>query len=296
MRTVLSSNQKEILGHFYNKLFHTIISSKTKIDNKSLILTIIKLNANQVSKFIIDSGIQEDQFLTNDIHELSKMKLIRKLDEFEIPIKYVITTFGLWYIEEERNIIDITRLLNYFQEVKMSLLVSDKPLKSVEKVILLSMISARNFAADASMNTNDVVIRDNWLDIFNLSARFLYSVKTINKKEWITSNQGHEHPVTYVMRRANDLPQKTKHIYKTLGNNRYYLDIDNKQEDPQKKLLFLLSIIFNKKEIQDIREDLFKFLRNLSYDMGIKVRNNILYINPEWDRIVEKTIDELYYQ
>jgi hypothetical protein len=98
------------------------------------------------------------------------------------------------------------------------------------------------------------------------------------------------------MRHANDLPQKTMHIYQNLGNNKYFLDVDNKNISPQKQLLFLYKLIFGNIERKDQIEKTYWFCCDIAYDKTKNVRETLEYINPEWDTILKEALKDLYYE
>ncbi len=84
--------------------------------------------------------------------------------------EYNITALGIWIIETQLGKVDILKLLEFYQNYKYSSDISEKPLDSKEKIILLSMIAMRNFSSDAAMNLSEMGKSDDWIDIFNEMA------------------------------------------------------------------------------------------------------------------------------
>ena len=94
------------------------------------------------------------------------------------------------------------------------------------------------------------------------------------------------------MRRANDLPQKTKHIYCNLGKNKYFLDIAT--EDREKKLKFLIKIIFGKADNNELLSEAYSFMTNMAYDNNKNINGDIEFISPEWDQLLDDCLKEIY--
>ena len=229
-----------------------------------------------------------------DLESLAHNGYIRSLDELGKPYEYAITVAGIWCVELNKNEMDINRLLNYFQVTKLSFKVSSKPLQDIEKTILFAMIGIRNFSSAHPMDINNPSLREYWAEIFDMCAKYLRELKVVSKEKWNIFHPGNEHPISYVMRRRKDLPQKTFHIYQSLGNYKYFLDVDN--GDPQKQLFFLYKLIFGRAETKDLIKDIYSFCCDVAYDKSKNVRETFEYINPEWDTILEEAINKFYYE
>jgi hypothetical protein len=191
---------------------------------------------------------------------------------------------------------DINRLLDYFQETKLSFKVTNKPLKDIEKTILFAMIAIRNFSAALPMDLNTPSFGDYWIEIFDMCTNYLHKIEAVSKEQWNTFRPGNEHPISYVMRRANDLPQKTIHIYQTLGNHKYFLDVHHGDTPPQKQLLFLYKLILGSVETKELIKDIHSFCCDVAYDKSKNVKETFEFINPEWDTILEEALTKLYYE
>ena len=250
---------------------------------------------NRISKLLSDSALSEKAFYNADLKELIKEGYICELDDIEKKHDFVITAKGIWIIETQLKKVDLTRLIDFFQDYKFSSGEGEKQLTYIEKIILTSMIAMRNFSPDAAMNLNDKNKSDFWIEIFDEIANYLNSKGCIEKLDWIPSRAGNEHPINNVMRRAQSLPQKTKHIYEPAGNNKYYLDIGPTDEDPKIKLKYLFSIVFSKVESKADIRNIYSFLCKSAYDEGKNVRESFEFINPEWDSIIEDALDDFYY-
>jgi len=293
---MLSSSSMEMLNHFYNRFKNRIIDSRIKIERKSLLFTIIKLPVNQLSRLLTDSTINSTSFSLTELESLSSSGYIRSLDELGKSYDYAITVKGIWCVELNKNEMNIDRLLDYFQENKLSFKITNKPLKDIEKIILWAMIAIRNFSSACPMDTKSRYFCDSWVEIFDSCTKYLHEIGAVNKDKWSTFQSGNEHPISYVMRHANDLPQKTIHIYQNLGSNKYFLDVDNGNAPPQKQLLFLFKLILGKLETKDQIDEIYSFFCDIAYDKSKNVNDKLKYISPEWDTILKEALKDLYYE
>jgi hypothetical protein len=283
------------LTHFYNKLNATATDEKISLVDGSLFITFIKIPQNKVTKILSESALPDSSFIDTDLQELIQAGYINKSNDFEKNHAFVITALGLWSIEVYLNKITTLMLTNYLQDTKFSPGVSERPLKDIEKIILLSMIALRNFSLATSMNLNDKKKSDCWIDIFTKVVKYLKEKRVVEKTDWLPSRAGNEHPINNVMRRANDLPQKSKHIYEMAHGNKYYLGIIGEGDYSKQKLSFLFSIIFRKVESKEDIMNIHSFLCNFAYDEGKNVREDFEYINPDWDSIILDALNEFYY-
>lgn len=290
----LEDTLEKVLRHFYNKLDSVITVEKIRLHKKSIFLTLIKIPTNKTTKLLSDAAISNKYFRESELRDLLQDGFIREISDIEMRHKYCITALGIWAIETQTNKVDLNSMINFFQETKYTSGESEKPLTDTEKIILLSLIAIRNFSVITAMDLNENKKRDYWIEIFSNVADDLYGKGCIKKSKWQPSNSGNEPPVNFVMRRARDLPQKTKHIFVFVGNSKYYLDIGS--EERRKIILkFLFSIIFGKVESKTALNDIHSFLCKMAYDQGKNVRENFDFINDEWDSIIKDALDDFYY-
>jgi len=283
------------LKHFYNKLSSKMLNERIKILKGSIFLTLIKMTKTRVSEILSESALPGSAFVSTDLKELIQKEYILESEDINKKQQYIITAFGLWVIEYQMKKLEVLYLLQYFQESKFGSSTSLRPLNDLEKTILMSLLALRNFSHEVPMDLNDEIKRNYWIEIFNNSSEFLKNKNYLSKDKWIPTKSGNEHVINYVMRRANDLPQKTKHLYKIVGNNTYYLDLLNSVEKSKAKLEFLFSIIFGHVESREDLKDILSFLSQLAYDRGKNVRESFEYIDQEWDSIIRDALDDFYY-
>jgi len=285
----------EILNHFYNKLEINFMKSKKPIRGNSLLLTLITLKENLISELLTDSSINVTESLKDYYGNLVGKGYIRRSDDLEKNQDYILTAQGIWFYESNTKDLDVSHLLQYFESTYFTFKSRNKPLSDNEKIILISMIAIRNFSPGAAMDLSNPAMNDYWIEIFDSVNKFLLLEKMIKKTNWRDSGRGVEHPVPYAMRRVNNLPQKTKHIYKSMGGNKYYLDIDKASNTTKMRLIFLFRIVIGNIESKDQIKRIHSFLSDIAFDKGKYVRDNFVYINPEWDGVLREALDELYF-
>jgi len=295
MLPTVNENLLNELKHFYHKLESVLTSNKVKTIKGSLFLTLIKMPPNKISKILHDSALGKEAFYDIDLIDLGKDGLIFEVNDINKKDEYIISALGIWTYEALINKVDVLKLIGFFQDNKFSSGVSKKPLTSTEKIILTSLLALRNFTPETSMNLNDKDIRNCWIEIFNKTADYLCERGFIKDSDWLPAKVGVEHPINNVMRRAQDLPKKTKHIYTAAGDYRYYLNVVGKVEDSKSKIKFLTSLICEKIESKSTVTDLHTFFCNIAYDQAKNVRENFDFINPEWDTIIEQSLIDSYY-
>lgn len=283
------------LRHFYHKLERVLATEHIKKINGSILLAFLKIPQNRISKILSLSTLNKSSFPISKTQDLTEKGFIIESLDPENKQGLIITARGLWFLETQTGKLSIAQLIDFLQVTKFSTSVSEKQTTNVEKIILLSMISMRNFSIDTAMDLNSNDKSDHWQEIFQTVAEHLYSINCIGKLEWLPSKAGHEQPVKYLMRRAQDLPQKTKHIYVATGNYRYFLNINTPSEETRTKLQFLISAIYAKFDTKSDVNREYSFLCNLAYDHGKNVLSNLDLINPEWDSIIGEALNNYYY-
>jgi len=287
---------KEVLNHFYSRLEQTLLDYKSNLDGNSVLLTLLKLSKNKISELLNASAIEGIMFDKYVIDKLIEDNFIRSSDQFGTAQNYVLTTYGIWEIESKAKGISIKDYLDYYQKEKFASELSDAPLSSKEKIILLAMIAMRNFSDDAAMDLNNETKSDSWIGIFDACTNLLHSKEVISISDWKNQSSGNEHPVNYEMRRAYHLPKKTKHIYQICGNYRYYLDILSDPMTEKRKLEFLFSLIFNEMDSIIEVDSINQFLSDLAYDNSASTLENFDFIVPGWDNKIKEALEKFYYQ
>jgi hypothetical protein len=282
------------LKHFYKKLEFILCNEKIKIYDDSIFITLIKVSPNKISKLLSGSALKAQSFYDPDLRKLEENDYITEVNDIKNKNYYVITAHGIWVYENYLNKISIDKLMNFYQKTKFSSVIGKKPLSNIEKLILTSLIAIRNFSKKTAMDLNDKNKQKQWIGIFNDTAEFLSKKGYISNSNWMPSKQGIEPPINYIMRRAQDLPQKSKHVYSIPGNYNYFLEL-NKEEEPSIRLKFLFSIILIKLNSKSDIDEIYTFLSTSAYNKAKNVRSDFDFVNPDWDSIIKKALTDFYY-
>ncbi|SRR5579884_314450 len=287
----------DILQQFYKKLSDNVKRSEKKLEYNSVLLTLYKITSNKASKLLNDSGVKSYTFPISEIKKLEDDKSIRMSDN-DIS-EYVLTAYGIWKIENARNLVNTTTLLDFIQNSKnFSSSARNRELSDKDKIILLSMVGIRTFSIQSPMDLSKSSIRDYWLEIFRDSHKFLIQNNFSKKNVFPFEKHGNEHPVSYAMRRANDLPKRTYHIFcfSEKSKNQYYLYLDEDKKISRLKLKKLLGLIIRGIDKFEQIHKIQDFCLNLAYEKSKYVIEDFSFIKAEYDEIINETLRELYLE
>ncbi|BCY17704.1 hypothetical protein hrd7_15530 [Leptolinea sp. HRD-7] len=280
------------LTSHYEKLVSTLLNSRGKLIKGSAILTLMKINSNNSLKIFTDSSIKYPNLFNNRLDTLETLGLIRKTDA--VNLEYIITFLGLWQIESSKNIIDINLLLEEIQSEKIRTSLINQPLNEKEKLIIFSLLSLRSFSISSSMDLNVETNPDNWLSILNnVIIPKLKFYKVVAKDFSLLSDSGNEHPIRFIMRRANNLSTKTDGLFSSPGNSQYFLAIDIlDKKNASNQISFLLRKVFAMKKSYELNEELKDFLCSTPYNESLHVTQSFEFIQYEWDSIIREAVDQ----
>ena len=233
-------NNNELLKSMYEKLrIETNEILKCKVE-ESVLTTLLNAKSNSVFNVLVNSSLNANEIAIEDLQWAEQNEYIRLLEEIIDQRKaYVLTIKGLWEYESTNGLINTNKLLEFFQEKHLEFSVSTEPLNDKEKIVLFSLLALRAFSLSCSMNLNEIQKNDNWKKIIVDVTQFCKENKLIKSDMIFATRIGHEHPVSYLMRRQNNLSKKTNKIYKSPGDKVYYLNIDDDGKINEEKLLYL---------------------------------------------------------
>lgn len=285
-----------ILKKFYRKLYYNVLRSEKKLESDSVLLTLIKITSNKTSKLLNDSAIISTAFSQTDLELLLKKRYIRPSNENNKVEQYILTAQGIWCVEKVDKGFTEGTIINFIQNKYFSFSDTSKPLTDTEKVILLSMLGARTFSIDSPMDLNKRNVCDYWLTIFQQSYEFLQSQNWVKKNGLSFEKQGNEHPVVYAMRRANNLPRKTQHIYSFSNKNskQYFLDLFENGTLSLPKLKILFKLIFENIDDLDCRDRILQFCEYVAYEKSKYVKENFKFIDNKCDTLLKESLTQIY--
>lgn len=293
----MEKKQFKILENFYKKLSENVLRSEKKFESGSVLLTLVKITSNKSSKLLNESSIKSLAFSEQDLKDLVRGKYIRIADDKNRLNEYILTAHGIWEVEKINQNYNESNILDFIQNKYLSFSDIKKPLDILDKVVLLSMIGVRTFSEDSSMDLNKSNFQDHWLSVFKETYHFLLKHNIIKKDKMSFEKQGNEHPAEYIMRRRNDLPRKTQHMFCFSKNNKkYYLDLAEPAKALKPKLKNLFGLIFVKVDNSDLIHDIQNYCENMAYEKSKFVREDFKYIEPKYDDILKETLTEFYLE
>jgi predicted transcriptional regulator len=284
------------LKKFYDNLSGNLLLDK-KLKNNSILLTFLELKSNVRYRAISSASISSQNIPDLIISELLKNKFIRQSDELN---KYVITAKGVWFIEKNTNIITEEAFIDFIDGKLFDVSLSGSDLSDKEKVILFSMISARALSEKSPIDLKkDQYALDAWKKIIDDCYKKLYEIKAIKKmdQEQLYGKKGNEHMVSNLIRHTDSLPKKTMGIFKSIGQQKYYLDIYKDQKLSKDSLLYIFRLILNSANGLDARsiEDINKFCNDIAYGQAPYIYDveKHKFSSPDYDDIIKDIIREV---
>ncbi len=290
----MMENQEMVLKKFYQKLYDNLEKNKKKMKENSVIISFLDLKSNDRYRLLSESSIFSYKIPKEILSELQNKKLIRNTDTLN---SYTITAKGIWDIENKNNFISELILLDYLDQKFFNVYnVSEKPLTDKQKVIIFSMLAARTFSEKSSVDLKkDETVMNTWKEIVDKSYEKLKSLNLISELDQkdLYGKSGNEHPVSNLYRHTDELPKKTRGLFKALGNQKYFLDLLQNNEISKETLSFLFKQIFNNKVLSTSEiNEIDSFCREIAFTKNIYLfdpRDHI-FSKPEYDEIIRETL------
>jgi hypothetical protein len=180
----------------------------------------------------------------------------------------------------------------YFTFEKRSNNLSDK-----EKIVILLFLSLRAFSQESCIDLKQgdtvlVTIQEAAIKCF----RFLTDLGKINliNEEEVFDKKGNEHPMSNLIRHTDALPRKTKGMYTTLGQQRYYLDVSMNRELYPHKIAFLISALLDNKNLPNDNLKLAEFMESVNLDCSIFIYSAAVssFSSPTYDTPIREAVSE----
>lgn len=288
----MNENVIRYLNKFYSALYDNLERDR-KLKNDSIIISFIETTKNTIHKAMSASSKSSSKIPTDVLNSLLSEGLIQSTDEIDT---YAITAKGVWLIENEKGVLNEEILISY---INKEYFVGDgvKPISEKEKVVLFSMIAARTFSENSSVDLNkDNRTPDVWKDTLDAACEKLFSLGIVSQKtrDDLYNKSGNEHVVSGLFRRNNDLPRKVKGLYKFTGEKKYFLDLYDGSQISQEKLSYLFWQIFNGNISKESLEDISNFCNEISNNKSIYIFTikNHPFSMPKYDLIIKDCLVE----
>jgi len=294
-------NQKTIssLNKYYSSLYSNILKNKSKIDNKSILISFFNFKSNVRYKLLSESAIPAYKMSKDILDELKNRNLIRATDTLD---NYTITANGIWEIENREGTLDLSGFLNHIDKKLFNVYVdSNKPLNEKQKVIVFSMIVARAFSDKSTVDLNKNEDTTNaWKEITDQTYYKLRDLGIIsnlkiesNDPLSLYGNSSADQPVSNLYRHTDKLPKLTKGIFKAPGGQKYFLDISNDANIFKEQLKYLFELIIGTSKISYSEiDEMYTFCCDIANKKNIYVFDPIKHIfsKSKYDEIMRDVL------
>lgn len=215
------------------------------------------------------SGVSDSR-----LEEMVKRNLIRESDETG---KYAITAFGIMEIEEEMGLSTKDGFLRAIDTTFLNTFDSLKPLSDKEKVVLFTMLAIRAFSLDSAISlAKSGELATYWNSFFVASANLLLQCGAIADLPRVLRDPKYSSAASELLRRAQDLPSKTRGLYKFSRSHEYYLDIVKDGMTNVEGVSYLMKRIFDQQTYAVNFPVIKQFMSDSISEFGHK-----LYSSPE---------------
>lgn len=287
------SENKE-LRKIYDGIKERLILKK-KFKEDSVIISLFTIKSNVTYKILKESAIVLDSTKKMSFQKLESLGLIRLTDETNL---YCITAKGVWEIEKENGMLDIEKLVkNIDGKFFESRFFREPVLSDKEKVLILSFIAIRAFSKQSSLDLkSSETALEKMQNIITTSFNLLKEEKLLQKLTLsdLFGKRGNEHPVSNVIRHTDQLLKKTRGIYQTMGNQRYFLNLYPENNFSKNDLIHLFGSVFQDKLTIEKKDKFIDFLKNTAYNDCMYLYSDLnaqLFLNPAYDSIIDEALE-----
>lgn len=293
----MEKQEIEILENLYEKIRNECLRHKRRIENDSILLTLIIANRNNRYRILNDISIPSAVFPIDLINNLLRKNYIRFTDE---GTHITLSGYGIWHLESRKNKTSLEQLIDGIEkEYFVNLFSKIKPIGPDEKTLIFALLAARSFSNNSAVNLkkNDR-IRDSWKIIIDLAHSFLVKHSIIEDKN-IYPKVGNEHPVEAIFRRANYLTANTRKIFSNQGESVYFLDLYRNGEIDIADLNFLFKKVFEDMLNKELMEDIYSFCCSISKEKSLEVFDQLekhIFGTHEYDELIKESLINIVFK
>jgi hypothetical protein len=291
----LNDEEKEVLRQAYQKLKNNMVREKVYLHDQSLLVGLSKTTSNRVSTILIESSIDVSDYSRSVVAAMIEKNLLIAISSPDNDRRIRLTANGLWNYEKELLGYSERKLINYFEQELLSKARTSDNVTDAEKIILCSMIATRCFSIDSCLDLTPPENEHAWTDIFRLVSQFLVSLQVIKSVHSFKESKSGEYPVSYMMRRANQLPKKSTHIYKFAEGKKYFLDISLNSTIDKNKLMHVMRMVFNQIVNKEQGDQIKTFLFDIAYQKSRYVRKDERFNSAPVDSLLRDALMDMYY-
>lgn len=283
----------DILRMLYDSLAFQL-EKLNKRKNTSILMDFMKIKSNDRLNILNASADYLKHTELKMIKELNDQDLIKE-NEFGM---YYISAIGIWNMESS-NFDVCKEIVEFFDSEFFTNKSVNVPLKTREKIIIMTLITIRSFNVETALDlkSNDIT-KDSCADIMDSFYSMFLKLEVIKKsKDDLYGKSGNEHKVSNVIRHSEELPKKTKMLYVNgyKKEQKYYLDLSNDGVIDRENLKYIFGKIFegtnlNYSDIKMISE----VLIDLTYKTGPNIYSemNKTFIQSKFDEIILDCLKE----
>lgn len=287
------TEELKALRKLYRRLLDHVEMDNKKFVDRPALLSMMDTTSNSRFRLLNSASLPTIKIPRNIRKELLTKGLIRETDTLG---DYTLTAKGIWEVERATGRIEVSALIDYIDEKFFNVYqTSSQNLRDKEKILLFAMISARAFSKESSLDlSRGGSIDEAWQKIIDSTFELLKSLKLVSySKEQLYGTIGNEPPVSRLFRRTQELPKKTKGIFKFSGKKQFWLDLALSDDIQDEKLRFLLGRIFEERELKlpEI-DEICKFADNIAHNKAVYVFDvhHHKFSNPKYDSVLRDAL------
>jgi len=251
---------------FYAPLLEKVKSEK-KVNKQPLFVRFMEMTTNSLMNTLESCSVKSQNISQSQLTTLLENDWIRGGNHID---EYIITAKGLWKIETQLEKIDINKLVENIDNKKFKMKIGGK-LRDEEKVVTLTLIALRSFYDKTPVN-RELANHCELINALNDSITFLKEMQSISSSYVLSPPKSGEDPVTYVLRRTDGVPRRTRNLYQ-IGHRENYFSLYNPETDDisEYDLGYLLWKVFGGNLTREDEQKIVSFCDNLL----IKYKNHI---------------------
>jgi len=280
----MDNKHSEIIKEFYEKLKNILLEDNS-LKGSSIFISLLSYNSNKRTELLIDSAFSSVHFDLDELNYLKNHKYLQLIEGGYEPDKYILTANAIWESDKKAHNLNENSLIDYFQDKNFCVESGLRELNDKEKRALFTLVSVRCFSRESIMDLGDKKKLANWEKIHKQVDKFLVDNGFISNDPDATKKKGDRIRLEYDMLRVNQLPKKTRQIFRNDGNKKYYLALseDNLQIDKD-KLTFLLNLIIGKQRLTAEQfSNLRSAFKNFAHNESRYVKDDSYFITTEID-------------
>lgn len=289
----VTESEEKVLEKFYKKLYNEMKRDE-KLERESVFISFIRPMKKTKYDLLERSTISKDHIENYILDSLCDKGYITETDQAN---QYAITGKGVWKIEKDRNKVTDSKLVDHFDtEFFDQFDYSNNPLDYKRKTLLLALIAGRPFSEEVCVDLKDKDSVGKWKEVIEDSFNLLQDLGIIGDKDLDELyGSGNLPPVAGLFQRG-ELNKKTKKIFKSKSNGKYYLDVSKEGEIEEDKLEFLFKKVVGEVELDlEQLERLNQFCSDISNNEAIYLyeSGSTRFSTPQYDEVLWNVIMSL---